>query len=141
MIATSDGDFIVAWTSGYYGGTADVEQPWASSRSGFRTPPSRRRRLPGGRLTLRENTGQSAPQAARAARRDPAMEGLRRGRRDDPTLSGGRLRSSATFDDTYDLPARDGAIGRGRRPGVDYRTTPCSRVRSRVRKCVPGRIA
>ncbi len=74
---------------------------------------------------LRENT--SNPRRRRLALRadDPAIGlGLGEGSRDDPTLSGGRLRvQSAQFDDTYDLPAsgwqRIGPPGAGQ--GWTYR--------------------
>ena len=104
--ATSDGDFVVAWTSGYYGSSGSNGRDILAQRlrtTAFAPP------LPmaATRFVLRENAGN--PRRRRLALRadDPAIGlGLGEGSRDDPTLSGGRLRlRSAQFDDTYDLPA------------------------------------
>jgi hypothetical protein len=141
--ATPDGDFVVAWTSGYYSvDTSNGRDVFAQRlRTTAFTPPSP---VAGTRFVLRQNTGNARRRRLTLRADDPAIGlGLGEGSRDDPTLSGGRLRvRSAQFDDTYSLPAsgwqRVGPPGAGR--GWAYRdpallSGPIERVEVR-----PGHI-
>ena len=141
--ATPDGDFVVAWTSGYYSvDTSNGRDVFAQRlRTTAFTPPSP---VAATRFVLRENTANPRRRRLTFRADDPAIGlGLGEGSRDDPTLSGGRLRvRSAQFDDTYSLPAsgwqRVGPPGAGR--GWEYRdpallSGPIERVEVR-----PGHI-
>jgi hypothetical protein len=140
--ATSDGDFVVAWTSGYGYGASNGRDVFAQRlRTTAFTAPSP---VAATRFVLRENTANPRRRRLGLRADDPAIGlGLGEGSRDDPALSGGRLRvRSAHFDDTYDLPAsgwqRIGPPGGGQ--GWEYRdhallSGPIERVEVR-----PGRI-
>jgi hypothetical protein len=142
VAATPDGDFVVAWTSGYTYGTLNGRDVFAQrlGTTAFAPPFP----VAGTRFVLRENTSNLRRRRLELRADDPAIGlGLGEGSRDDPTLSGGRLRvRSAQFDDTYSLPAsgwqRIGPPGAGR--GWTYRdhallAGPIERVDVR-----PGRI-
>jgi hypothetical protein len=100
--ATADGDFVVAWTSGYFFNGMDVFAQRLQTTA-FAPPEP----LAATRFALRENAANPRRRRLGLRADDPAISlGLGEGSRDDPTLSGGRLRvRSAQFDDSYDLPA------------------------------------